>query len=435
VIFFPIARGLQQSFIGDLIVEARDLARSKVISAAAQEKVRAVLILDNTHGEAKRLFSEISTELHRQTPATKARKLVTEAEQAFSRGEYEAAVRILGQAQELNPADTQARNLREKALREQDRVQELREALNSGQRAMKQGDLTGAEQELHRVLQLDESNSQATELLEQIQQDRLARERDFRLKEGLWKTDNLVSAESYEEAQNQLLELQQEFPNSEEVHLKLQILDPFIRSRKLVKNGEHAFNQGEYAEAVRALTEALELNPLDKDAHELKDLALQERDRLRQVREALGTGQRAMRQGDASAAEAEFQKALQLDPTNTQATSFLGQLRQLQATREREMRFRAALEQADNLAAEGKFDEAQHALLELQEAFPDSTEIDQRLLALDQQMKLAFSLAEGQRAFDQGEYGEAVRILTEAQELAPSDAAGARPESAGGPGT
>jgi len=128
-----------------------------------------------------------------------------------------------------------------------------------------------------------------------------------------------------------------------------------------------------------------------------------------------------MRQGDASAAEAEFQKALQLDPTNTQATSFLGQLRQLQATREREMRFRAALEQADNLAAEGKFDEAQHALLELQEAFPDSTEIDQRLLALDQQMKLAFSLAEGQRAFDQGEYGEAVRILTEAQELAPSD--------------
>ena len=111
----PIARGLQQSFIGDLLLEAKDL-REKGDFNGAQEKVRAVLILDNTHGEAKRLHSEISAELHRLAPATKAKRLVAEAEQAFSRGEYAEAVRILGEAQELNPADTQARNLKEKAL-------------------------------------------------------------------------------------------------------------------------------------------------------------------------------------------------------------------------------------------------------------------------------------------------------------------------------
>ena len=368
-------------------MEAKDL-RDKGDFNAAQEKVRAVLILDNTHGEAKRLHSEISAELHRLAPANKAKRLVAEAEQAFSRGEYAEAVRILGEAQELNPADTQARNLKEKALREQDRVRELREALSSGQRAMKQGDLTGAEQELHRVLQLDQNNPQAAELLEQIRQDRLARERDFRLKEALWQTDNLVSEGKYEEAQNRLLELQQDFPNSDEIHLKLQILDPLIRSRKLVQDGEHAFNQGEYAEAVRALTEALELNPQNNEARDLKERALQERDRLRQVREALSSGQRAMRQGDMSAAEREFQRALQLDPTNTQANSLLGQIRQAQAAREREVRFREALQQSDSLVAEGKFDDAQRALLELQQEFPDSTEIDQKLLALDQQMKL-----------------------------------------------
>ena len=58
------------------------------------------------------------------------------------------------------------------------------------------------------------------------------------------------------------------------------------------------------------LREALELNPQDSEARELKERALQERDRLRQVREALSSGQRAMRQGDASAAEREFQRAL-----------------------------------------------------------------------------------------------------------------------------
>jgi eukaryotic-like serine/threonine-protein kinase len=417
----PIARSMQQSFIGDLLTEAKDL-REKGDFNAAQEKIRAVLILDNTHGEAKRLNSEIASEIHRVAPIAKAKRMVVEAEQAFSRGEYAEAARILGDAQELNPNDTQVRKLREKALQEQDRVRELREALTAGQKAMKLGDLTAAEQELHRVLQLDQSNPQAAELLEQIRQDRLARERDFRLKEALWQTDNLVTAGKYEEAQGRLLELAQDFPTSDEVNQKLQILDPLIRSRKLAKDGEHAFNQGEFAAAVTALTEALELNPRDAQARELRDLALQERDRLRQVREALSAGQRAMRQGDTSAAEAEFQKVLQIDPSNGQATNLLAQIRQTVAARERDARFRQALQHSDNLVAQGKLEEAQHGLLELQQEFPDSTEIDQKLLAIDQKMKIARLLSEGRHAFEQGEFGEAVRILTEAQELAPTDA-------------
>lgn len=417
----PIARNMQQSFIGDLMTEAKDF-REKGDFNAAQEKIRAVLILDNTHGEAKRLNSEIAAEIQRVAPVAKAKRLVAEAEQAFSRGEYAEAARILGEAQELNPADTQARRLKDKALREQDRVRELRDALTSGQRAMKQGDLTSAEQELHRVLQLDQNNPQAMELLEQIRQDRLARERDFRLKEALWQADNLVNEGKYEEAQGRLLELQQDFPASDEVNQKLQILDPLVRSRKLIKDGEQAYSQGEYAEAVRALSEAMELNPRDSHARELRDLAVQERDRLRQVREALSSGQRAMRQGDMAAAEAEFQRALQLDSNNTQAVSLLTQIRQTQAARERDARFREALQRSDNLAAGGKLEEAQRALQELQQDFPDSTEIDQKLLAIDQQMKISRLIAEGRHAFDQGEFGEAVRILTEAQELAPNDA-------------
>jgi serine/threonine-protein kinase len=416
----PIAGGLQQSFIGNMLLEAKVL-RDKGDLSGAQEKVRAVLILDNTQGDAKRLHSQITAELQRLAPVAKAKRLVAEAEQDMSRGEYEEAVRLLSEAQTLNPTDTQARTLMDKAVHEQDRVRELSEALSSGQRAMKQGDLTGAEHDFLQALQLDQGNSQAAELLEQVRQDRHAREQEFRLKEAVEHTDNLVSAGEYENAQNYLLTLQQDFPNSDEVFLRLQILEPLVRARKLVQEGQHAFHQGEYAEAVRAFTEALRLDPQDREARELKERAIEQRDRLRQVREALSAGQRAWREGDTNTAEQEFQRALRLDPTNPQAITFWEQFRQAQAAREREARFRVTLQHCDYLLAEGKFEDAQGALHDLQQEFPDSAEIEQKLLELDQQAKVARLLEEGQLAFDQGEFGEAVRIFTEAQGLDPTD--------------
>ncbi len=417
----PIARGLQHTFIGDLLVEAKDL-RDKGDYNGAQEKVRAILILDNTHAEAKRLYGEVSSEIHRVGPQQRAKKLVSEAEQAFSRGEFADAVKMLTEAAELNPADTAARNLKDKALREQQRQKDLQEAFTDGQRSMKQGDLTTAEQAFHKVLQLDENHAQAAQFLHEIQQDRLTRERDFRLKEVLWEVDNLISASKFEEAQGRLLEIQQDFPDSQEILQKLHSLDPLIRAERLVKEGERAFSQGEYGEAVRALTQALEVNPQDAAALELKERAVQERDRLRQVREALSNGQRAMRQGDMGAAEQEFTKALQLDPGNSQATSLMAQIRQSQVSRERESHFQQVMQQIDQFAAEGKFENAQQSLMELQQEFPDSNEIHLKSQRLDQQMRVGGMVASGQQALDQGEFGEAVRIFSEALDLDPANA-------------
>jgi serine/threonine protein kinase len=63
----PVARSLKQTFIGDLLLEAKVL-REKGDFGSAQEKVRAILILDHTHGEARRLHREIALELNRNPP-------------------------------------------------------------------------------------------------------------------------------------------------------------------------------------------------------------------------------------------------------------------------------------------------------------------------------------------------------------------------------
>lgn len=416
----PIARGLQQSFIGDLIVEARDL-RDKGDFNAARDKVRAALILDSTHGEAKRLQTEISQAALRLAPDAKIRRLVTEAEQALNRGDIAESLRILAEVQGSNPADTQARNLMQKAVAEQNRQHELREALNSGQKAMMQGDLTGAEQNLNRALQLDQNNSQAAELLGRIQQDRHERERDFRLKEALWQADNLVYAGSYEEAQGQLLELQKDFPDSDDIRLKLQILRPLIRVRQLVDEGQHAFDQGEFGEAVRLFTEALKLDPHDKDVRDLKERAIAEREKLREVRGATNTGQQALHEGDDGAADLEFQRAFQLHPSPQPARTVAAPVPPPHPTQNPEAWLRATFQRYDDRMTAGKFDEAEIALLEMQSEYPASTPIGQKLLVLERQLKMARLLAESQQAYSEGEFGEAVRLLNEAQELDPSD--------------
>lgn len=240
-------------------------------------------------------------------------------------------------------------------------------------------------------------------------------------KESLAQVDSLVTAGSYEEAQNGLIALRQEFPSSDDIRLRMDILEPLVRAVKLAREGKTAFDHGEYGEAVRALTQALELNPQDKEAQELKTRALQERDRLRQVREALTAGQRAMRDGDTNTAAIELQKVLQIDPAHQQATGLMGQIQNVQAEQQQEVRLRQAMKQVDDLVLESKFDDAQFTLLELRQEFPDSTEIDQRLRALDQQSKLHVLMTDGQQALDHAEFGEAVRIFTEAQQLAPND--------------
>ena len=220
----PIGQSLQRSLIGDLLVEARQMKEKGDLNGA-QEKVRAILILDRTQGEAKHLNSEITAELHRLSSLPKVRELVSAGEQAFNRGQYADAIRALAEALELNPNDTQARSLKERAAREQDRLRRVHEALTAGQKALKQGDLTGAELELQKVLELDQNNPQASSLLTEIQRDRLSREKDFRLKEVLWKADNLVSEGKYNEAQRELAALQKEFPDAEEVQQKLQVVN------------------------------------------------------------------------------------------------------------------------------------------------------------------------------------------------------------------
>ncbi len=172
----PVARRMQANFIGNLLGEAETLRTSGDFNGA-QEKVRAVLFFDHTHSDAKRLQSEINSDIQRLPPEVKSKRLVAEAEQAMGRGEFSAALLALSEAQKLHPLDKEALALQERATREHKRASELRDALMAGQKALRLGELEQAEKHANNILKLDKDNRGAAELLEAIQIEREARER------------------------------------------------------------------------------------------------------------------------------------------------------------------------------------------------------------------------------------------------------------------
>jgi tetratricopeptide (TPR) repeat protein len=205
----------------------------------------------------------------------------------------------------------------------------------------------------------------------------------------LGQADNLAAEGRLDEAQHALLNLQAEFPDSAEIDPKLLAFDRQIKVNRFVAEGQQAFDQGEFGEAVRIFSEAQEFAPSDARVRDLKVRAVQERDRLRRVREAISSGQRAMRQGDSTVAEREYQRALQLDPANSQAITLLAQLQKDRPALEPDQRLKEGLSQAEILISAKRFDEAQSKLMDLQQAFPDAPVVSQMVQALNQRRMVA----------------------------------------------
>jgi Flp pilus assembly protein TadD len=273
-------------------------------------------------------------------------------------------------------------------------LREVREALSAGHQALREGDASAAELEFRRAFQLDPTNAEATTMAGQVRQDQTAGEQDAWLRQAFQRFDDLLTAGKIDEAELVFLEMQQAFPASTEIGQGLPVLERQLKMGRLLAESQQAFDQGGFGEAVRLLTVAQELDPNDERVLDFKAQAVRERDRLRQVREAISAGQRAMRQGQPEVAEQEYQRALQLDPANAQAANLLAQIQKDRWDRDRARRLQEGLIQAENLLSGKKFEEAGRILTELQQSYPDANEdVQQRFQKLNQWKADAAALA------------------------------------------
>lgn len=217
----PIEQRLRQAAVSELVSEAQQLRGGGDLTQA-RDRVRAVLMLDNTHAEAKSLMSQITEEIRVIESSSRLMQLVNEAERLLGEGELAGASKSVEEALKLSPADARALSLRVRIEREQQSERESREAFAAGHKAFKMGDLTVAESELRKALQLDPKNARASSLLEIIHEDRSTRAKSFDLKEAIWDAENKLSGGDPAGAVERLSKLSAAHPQNEEIRRLLE---------------------------------------------------------------------------------------------------------------------------------------------------------------------------------------------------------------------
>ena len=213
----PVAEDLQQHFAEHIVSQVPELIARRDFSRA-REVLLNVLTIARSHSGAKNLLTEVNSEIRRQEVSTKIADCLHRGQESSQKGDYKAAVQSFEEALRFDSKHERAHFLIANARRELERAEEVRKQLVSSKNAYRSGDLTDAEVSLKKVLELDKQNSEAQDLLSQIQNERAEREKHFRLQEGLWKVRNLVRQDNYEGALAALAGLQNEFSAEAEVH-------------------------------------------------------------------------------------------------------------------------------------------------------------------------------------------------------------------------
>ncbi|MGH9403239.1 MAG: protein kinase domain-containing protein, partial [Terriglobia bacterium] len=217
----PIEQMSRRTVVSELVTEAQQL-RGTGDLAQAQERVRSVLMLDSTHAEAKSLMSQITEEIRRIESSSRLIQLANEAERLLNQGELAEALNSIDEALKLSPADPRALDLHARIQQEQERQKAGREAFVSGHKAFKTGDLTIAESELQKALQLDPKNARASSLIEIIHEDRSTRAKSFDLKEAIWDAENRLGAGDANGAVERLTKLRAANPGNDEIRRLLE---------------------------------------------------------------------------------------------------------------------------------------------------------------------------------------------------------------------
>ncbi len=134
------------------LVDAQDYTRARVV-------LQQVLKVQSKHTGARELLSEIQRRIVQRQRDDRLRTARMQAEDALSRREFEQGLQILKEGLEVDPANTDLLELREKILEAKRRQEQIDSLLRQADSARRKGDYRGAMASAQEALNVDKANS------------------------------------------------------------------------------------------------------------------------------------------------------------------------------------------------------------------------------------------------------------------------------------
>jgi tetratricopeptide (TPR) repeat protein len=243
----PILIELRQERAEALVAEAKRLYGTAELQSA-QTVLGEVFDLDPANREARQLRETIQTQLLHRLIRPKLEALVKKAEAALSTRRFEDAIESLEAALRLDRDNHTVSQKLEQARECLTLRREMAVLIADARRLFSKQTLEAALEVLLQVIERDPSNPEAQQLLDEARIALRSREKERQYQEKLQQARELLQANSFDKSARLLEELDAEFKNGEEVgELAAQ-----IRSRK-----ELIERQEQLKEEISAIRELL----------------------------------------------------------------------------------------------------------------------------------------------------------------------------------
>ncbi|MFB3922184.1 MAG: protein kinase [Terriglobia bacterium] len=308
--------------------------------------------------------------------------------------------------------------------------------VEQGRRSIEEGNLTFAKESLQRVLEIDSNHNVAKALLSKVQEQIYSRQRVQKVEQTLRQAKDALQGEQYEEAILVLDDILRMDPLHEEaLQYKQLAVEQRDRIRKIHRHMEAAeklMSDADLQAAKAQLEAVLALDPRHSAAQALLSSVLREiteQERLRRVRQHTEAAKAQLAEKNYARALELLEAAQQLDPVNIEVESLLRLVRSGQEKEERRKLLEQRLAAIQEALNRERFDEALGQADSALQEFPNHSQVlklrTQASRQVDAQKKRRFVEEQIQAArgfLEKNQYSSAIALLERALETAPQDA-------------
>ena len=417
---------LKKGQIEELFGDAERLTAEQQFGRAREVLLQLVRI-DPQHTGARQLFGIVQQNLARLQRAEQVRQLVAEADEAVASQRFAEAIGSLDHATQLDPENAELKSRLESAREQKRRYDEMGTLLSQADALRERGDWTGALHVAEKAFNLNQQDTKARALYNEIsRQAKLAAQKE-QIKEMLGKARQELNSRRFTGAIEILREVGKIDPSLPEMESMLQTAvaaQEQERRRKLIEQIqaeiENSLAAENYDRATELVERAVEQLPSESSLLQLKTrVALQTRAwRTRQLIDT--TSARAQEAFLQSPGEALLivQKALQELPGEERLVALEESLRQrLKAAEKEEIRGRY-LREAQGAIDRGQFDKAVEILESYQLEFADAAGVGElmdyakrELVQQQRRARIGTTVAQAREFLLSEQFDQAIQLL------------------------